>query len=135
MPVIYKVLHERVSSIVNRVFYDVIKPTAKTSENRFHTRPEIKVAFHGHAIVWRMAFLNAGKELRRVRPGQSHVRRANRPTVKADLTAVQHDRPFEIPIFKHPKRGYARCSDVLPYGTITSRQDKRLLNHAARCSL
>lgn len=127
--------HEIVSSIINRGFYDLFKQTEKRLINRFNISPERQVALHHHGSVRGATCLDAVEKLAGVGPGKRHIRNANRPAVEPDLAAIECDRPFKVPVVKHPERSDAGLSDVLPNGPVASRQDKRLLDETARSSL
>ena len=90
--------------------------------------PEGEVAFHHHRILRGAPLLDAGEELCGIGPGQGHVGQTRRSAVKPDFAAIQCDRPFKVPVFKHPKCGEACFADVLPYGTVATGEDKRLLD-------
>lgn len=124
-----------ISGVINGVFYDLFERTAKAFIDRLNISTENQVAFHCHGTVGRTAFLDAGKKIRCLRPRQGHIRRSGRPPFKPDPAAVQDDRPFKVPILKHPERFQSCFTYVLTHGAIAAREDKRLLDQAARCSL
>lgn len=132
---VLQALHKWVVSVINGISYDLFERTAKTFVNRLNISPQISIARQHPGIVRHTAFLNGGKELRRVRPGQSHVGRTGRPAVKPDPPAINDHRPFKVPVVKHPERLDARFTDVLSYQTVPARQDKRLLDEPSRCAL